>query len=470
MSPATESAYRLMHEGQLALAEVEENGLYVDVDFVHKTRKDIKARVAATESDLKKDHLWKAWKRRFGDKALLSNRTQLAEILVLEGLLPPEKVRVNAKSRKMSGDKKTLEIVDSDFTRAYTEAEQLKKLDSTYFAGILREVGDDGLVHPSFNLNLLISYRSSCEDPNVQNIPVRNPIQADLIRRAYRARGDDRVLVEIDYSGIEVRTAACYNNDPVLIKYLLDPDKGDMHRDSAAELFICDKSLIGKDPRDIGKNMYVFPNFYGSYFANTAPDIWDAMIRRGVTIDGVPARKHLRRRGITELGDVAAAKYKNETKPGTFLHHVRECERILWDERFTVYKRWKRRYYEDYVRNEGVITKTGFLIDGLLNRKEVSNYPIQGSAFHCLLRSLVLTLKAVRKRKLDALVCNEIHDSIIADVHVRHLDDYVTLVLDIMTRRVPKEWDWISIPLKAEVEVSPPGGTWREKKTYHLPV
>ena len=59
------------------------------------------------------------------------------------------------------------------FVKRYLKIKKLKKARSTYLRGILRETVD-GFIHPFFNLNLVITYRSSSDHPNFQNIPVRN--------------------------------------------------------------------------------------------------------------------------------------------------------------------------------------------------------------------------------------------------------------------------------------------------------
>jgi hypothetical protein len=150
----------------------------------------------------------------------------------------------------------------------------------------------------------------------------------------------------------------------------------------------------------------VFPAFYGSYFVQCAPNLWDAIARMSLEIDGVSLDQHLKQKGIKGLGekesDYSTGRIK--TQPGTFLDHVRLVENDFWNERFQVYKKWKDTWYEKYLRRGYFHTLTGFRIDSVLNKKEVSNYPIQGSAFHCLLRALTIANRKIKRLGMDAKI------------------------------------------------------------------
>jgi DNA polymerase I-like protein with 3'-5' exonuclease and polymerase domains len=104
--------------------------------------------------------------------------------------------------------------------------------------------------------------------------------------------------------------------------------------------------------------------------------------------------------------------------------------------------------------------------EGILKKNDVTNYPIQSAAFHCLLWSLVRIVKYIRKYKMGAKVVGQIHDSILADVPVDEVDDYVEICRRIMTVDLSKHWKWIIVPMEVEVECTPVGGSWHEKYAY----
>jgi DNA polymerase I-like protein with 3'-5' exonuclease and polymerase domains len=60
----------------------------------------------------------------------------------------------------------------------------------------------------------------------------------------------------------------------------------------------------------------------------------------------------------------------------------------------------------------------------------------------------------------------QIHDSIVGDVVEKELEEYVALAREVMTKKIREAWKWVIIPLEAEVEVTPVGGSWVEKKEW----
>jgi DNA polymerase-1 len=314
-----------------------------------------------------------------------------------------------------------------------------------------------------YGLNKAITYRSASELVNFQNLPIRDPKSGKLIRSLFIPR-DGHVLVEIDYSGIEVRIAACYNEDPVLVDYISDPTK-DMHRDMAAKIYCCTKDQVNKLTRYFSKNQFVFPEFYGSYYIDCARNIWEMIKRHHLEVEGTPLYRWLEQRGIYKLG---ACDPKKTPRKGTFEHHIKEVEEQFWQV-FNVYASWKKRWYKQYLREGQFATLFGFLIQGIMKRNEAINYPIQSTAFHCLLWSLIQLEKSLRMRKMRTKIIGQIHDSIVADVPVNELDDYLVLASSIMTERIRKERDWLIVPLEVEAEACGVGESWHHKKKIAIP-
>lgn len=470
--PASIDAYRLLHEGTLALAEVEANGMRVDVDYLKRTIERTDRKIERKTEKIKRSGVYKLWKRRFKDKTKIGSRDQLAAIVYTKekdgGLgYEPQAWTSGGKSGVMrpKADVAALEIIDDDGVQLFLEVESLKKTRSTFLGGIWRAL-QDGFIHTNFNLNLATTYRSSSDTPNVQNFPIRDEILGKLIRRCFIARGKgDRVIVEIDYSQIEVRVAACYNHDPVLIEYIKDKSK-DMHRDTAVQIFCCKAEDISKELRHVSKNRFVFPEFYGSYFVQCAPNIWNAVQRQHLTIRNIPVLEWLKQHGIKSLGNLDP---KNKVhKSGTFTRHLKKIQDDFWDRRFKVYTDWKTSWLKKYQRECGMTTLTGFRVEGYHKRNDIINYPIQGSAFHCVLWAIIELTKAIKKKKMKSKIISQIHDSIIGDVPVKELDDFVELATRIMTKLIRKHWDWICVPLEVEAEACQPGESWHHKKKLEL--
>lgn len=457
---AKEEAYRLIHEGSLALSQIESNGIMIDLDFLSKTIKKVESDIADIEQQMRSDPIYRLWHKTYGEETNLSSRDQL-------GLIIFNKLKNPCKSWTATGkyqtDEKSFSHLEIPFVSLFFKKEKLKKLNGTYLKNLLDET-IDGYLHPVFNLHTVQTYRSSSSAPNFQNIPIRNPDIAKYLRPCFIPRSKDRQLVEIDYSGIEVRIAACYHKDPVMLNYIKDPSK-DMHRDMAMELFILKKSEVSKNARYAAKNMFVFPAFYGSYYVECSKNLWESMTALKLEVDGKPMKTHLKEKGIRKRGSCDP---ESPAVQGTFEYHVKNVEYNFWNRRFQVYAEWKKQWYEQYVENNGFYTYTGFWIGGDLSRNEVINFPVQGPAFHCLLQSLIWIQKAINKRGMKTKIVGQIHDSIIADVPCDELESYIKLAKFIMTKKLLKHWKWIIVPLDIEVEVSPPGESWYKKSAYKI--
>ena len=475
---ADPKALQLLMEGTEALAVIEGNGIRVDVEYLDRAITETDHRIVEITETLKKEDIYRTWEKRFKHKANLDSRPQLAEIL-FDVMKLPYPVSDRTETGRYRTDGAVLQKVKIPFVQEYLKLTHLKKDRETYLGGIRREVVD-GLFHPSYNLHLASTFRSSSgadredsrteRDLNFQNLPVRDPARAEMIRQAFIPR-EGCHLVEVDFSGIEVRIACAYNKDPNLKRYIEDPTT-DMHRDTAMELFSLGVDQVEKrTTRDWTKNRFVFPEFYGSVYFQCAPHIWEAVVASEGKIPGADTtiRGWLEKQGIKELGDCNP---RGRPRPGTFEFRVKEVEELFWKKRFTVYDQWKKDWFAAYQKNGGFKTLTGFWIgaiggkQGLLKRNDVSNWPIQGAAFHCLLWTLIQLTKEIRKRKMKTKVVGQIHDSVIADVPEKEIQDYLEMAKRIMTVDLPKAWTWINVPLDTEAEVCPLGGSWHTKEVW----
>ena len=456
---ARPEAVRLFHEGTLALSRVEHNGIRIDTEYLDRVMGETGEAIRSLEGELRQDPFFHRWRRHHGESTNLGSRQQLSHMLFkVEGL--------SCESKTLTGrdkaDEAALRATNHPFALKYLRLEKLKKMRGTYLQGIRSEVCD-GFLHPSFSLNTARTYRSSSSAPNFQNIPVRNPEVGRVVRSCFVPRRG-RHLVEIDYSGIEVRIAACYHKDPAMVRYITDPSR-DMHRDMAMECYLLDESQVDKKSRYCAKNQFVFPQFFGSFYLDCAKALWASIDSMELKAGDVPMREHLKSKGIHSLGDCVM---ERRPKRGTFEYHVQQVEQDFWGKRFPVYTSWKRLWWDQYLREGGFHTLTGFRLDGVYRRNEVLNYPIQGSAFHCLLWSLIEIQKELDRQRMKTLLVGQIHDSILGDSPPEELDDFLSLSEEVMTKRLLKEWKWINVPLKVEAEVSGVDESWFNKKVVTI--
>jgi DNA polymerase-1 len=441
-------AYDLFHQGNLALAESEANGMMFDTEQCKIQEKHLRRVMARAIREIENSAGGKIWKKKFGAKYNIQSSEQLGSILYNE--LNYKDIPLT-KTGRPAVNEKTLVDIDHPLAEKIIEYRKTQKIIKTYLTGYLREVVD-GVIHPIPSLNLVNTYRSSYSRPNYQNVPKRNKKTMDIVRKLFIPR-TDHLLSEADYSGIEVRIAACYHKDPNMIAEIVDPSR-DMHRDMAKEIYLLEQDEWTKETRYCAKNGFVFAEFYGDYFAHCAVNLWNFINKMGLqTAKGVPMMEHLRSKGISSYE-------KFET-------HIKEVERRFWEDRFPVYNQWKIDWYDQYLENGYFDTLTGFRCSGLMKKNDVINYPVQCAAFHCLLWAFTEINKQIHEKGMDTWEIGEIHDAIVSDVHPDEFNTYMDMTYQIMTKDVRTHWDWITIPLDIEVECAPVNENWSKMKEIH---
>lgn len=451
-----QEGYHLLHEGVIALSEVEANGIRIDIGRIAATEEDLTARIKRLRRDLEQTDVWRLWHKRFGAKANLGSKHQFAEIFFKHLKFQPTAYTASGRE---STDDEVLQNIDHPFVPPLAQMLKYEKALGTFVKGISKQVVD-GRLHPIFDLHTVRTYRSSSSQPNFQNFPVRDKDVSKIIRSLFIA-SPGCALVENDFKGIEVGVSACYHHDRNFISYITTPGK-DMHRDMAAQIYMLKPEEVSKDARYGAKNKFVFPQFYGDYYVACAKNLWE-WITKGKLVgpNGVPLMDHLRAKGIRKLG---ACDPEQEPRVGTFEHHIKEVEEDFWNNRFMEYGQWRRDFYKQYLNRGFFDTHTGFRIHGNFRRNQVTNFPVQGSAFHCLLWCLIQVNKRLRKLKMRSKVVGQIHDSLIGDVPVEELRDYLALVEEVATVELRKHYKWLIVPLEIEYEICPSDGTWYDKK------
>lgn len=422
------NGFDLFMEGQKMFSEVEQNGLNIDEEYYEKIIQHLTKKQSILSKKILSSKELENWKGEFN----FNSSDQLRKLLFVDlGYVGIKKT----KKDKDSTDAETLEKINTPFTNRILEYKKLDKIKGTYLSGFLKN-SFQGKIYPSFNLNLVVTYRSSSDSPNLQNVPVRDLYAQELCRTGIKP-SPGRQLLSVDYSGIEVRISACYHKDPNMIKYIRDP-KSDMHRDVARQLLL--KEDISKDERFYAKNNFTFAEFYGDYWGNIAPNLWKNMPE----------------------GSIPFSKYSK------FEKHVKEIEDDFWNNRFKVYNQWRKDTWKRYQKTGKLYTHTGFICTGHLDRKQVANYPIQGSAFHCLLWSMNEIHKYMKENKFESNLLGEVHDETITDLVPGEKKELLPVIRRISTIDIIKHWPWIIVPLDIEAEVSEIDGNWAEMKEQKI--
>ena len=204
------------------LAEMEREGFLIDKTALAKYGETLSGGITEKE-----EHIYEF----AGETFNINSPKQLGAILF-------EKLMLPAPKKTKTGYSTNIEVLDHltgkhpiiGYIKDYRE---LTKLKSTYVDGLLKVVGPDGRIHTHFRMTVTATGRLSSTEPNLQNIPVRKELGGEL-RRMFIA-SDGNVLVDADYSQIELRLLAHIACDPVMLKAFERGD--DIHSVTASQVF-----------------------------------------------------------------------------------------------------------------------------------------------------------------------------------------------------------------------------------------
>ena len=336
----------------------------------------------------------------------INSTKQLGELLF-------EKLGLNAgrkTSRGYSTDAETLEsLYDAHpVVPLILEHRKYQKLNGTYIEGLLRQQGPDGRIHTSFDQTAAATGRISSVDPNLQNIPIRSDLGRE-IRKAFVAR-PGWMLVDADYSQIELRVLAHMSDDPVMIDAFLKDQ--DIHRRTAAEVNGVPLDQVTGAMRSAAKAIN-FGIVYG---------ISDFGLARNIGVSRKQAAEFIERyltryAGIKRFMDSSVAQGKLQGYVTTLFG--------------------RRRYLPE-------ISSANYNVRSFGERAAM-NSPIQGTAADIIKLAMVETHRALTREKLKAKLILQVHDELIVESPPEEIDRVSALLRSAMEgvaeMRVPLKVD-----------------------------
>lgn len=454
-----QEAYQLLHNGVLAFARATHQGFRIDMDYCQRVQDMLTNDIKNLEDQFYESSLYKTWKATFQGKTNIESSQQLAYVLYSVLKHKPQKYTPSGIG---STDESALEALNIPELELRLSAKKKKKVRDTYLSNFIREQCN-GYIHTSYNLHIVRTYRSSSSNPNLQNVPKHDKESQKICRSAVFPRIGHRLL-GADYSGIEVRIAGSLTGDEKLQYDILH---GDMHGDMAVEIYkleSLDKRHPGENVlRQGSKNSFVFPEFYGDYYKNCAPQLLN-WAENATLRDDTPALVHLADKGLVRLDK--KGRVVNYDK---FLDHLQAIEDDFWNVRYKTYTKWKDKIWAKYQKTGYVELPTGFRCGEVMSRNEVLNRPIQGAAFHCLLWSFIQIDRISIDENWDTKLVGQIHDEILLDVNNEELENGLGKVVKrVMTQDILEHWPWITVPLEVEADITPIDGSWYEFEYYEL--
>ena len=387
------------------LNEMEKNGIAIDSVGLHEFSIYLEKHTAELEQSIK------------GIAEVdfnIDSPKQLGEVLF-------EKMKISSKAKKTkTGQYATGEDVlikhekDHPIIPMILEYRQLRKLKSTY-VDPLPTLCDkvDGRIHTSFMQTVTATGRLSSNNPNLQNIPIRSE-NGKEIRKAFVARGEDFLLMSVDYSQIELRIIAALSNDPNMVEAFRSGH--DIHTATAAKVFHISPEEVTRDQRSAAKAV----NFGIIY---------------GQSAFGLSQTLNISRTEAKEIIDSYYAQY------GTIKTYMDETVAKARENGYveTIMKR--RRYLPD-------INSSNAIVRGFAERNSI-NAPIQGSAADIIKMAMVAVYQEMKKTNLKSKMILQVHDELVFDVHIDEIEQMKSLVKNAMENAVQ-----LAVPMEVEMELA----------------
>ena len=252
--------HKLYYEVELplcpVLAEMERAGVLVDRGALARFGEMLTAGI-----DRARDSIYQL----AGEEFNINSPKQLGHILFEVLGLPPSK---KTKTGYATGAEVLEKLQDVPIVSLILDYRQLTKLNSTYVDGLMKVIAPDGRIHTSFQNTVTATGRLSSAEPNLQNIPVRTELGAEM-RKMFVA-GPGNVLVDMDYSQIELRLLAHIADDKAMQQAFREGT--DIHTVTASQVFGVPVEAVTRQMRSSAKAVN-FGIVYGISEFSLAKDI-----------------------------------------------------------------------------------------------------------------------------------------------------------------------------------------------------
>ena len=294
---------------------------------------------------------------------------------------------------------------------------QLTKLNSTYVEGLGKVIAADGRIHTSFQNTVTATGRLSSTEPNLQNIPVRTPLGAEMRKMFVAPAG--RVLVDADYSQIELRLLAHMSGDSAMIGGF---NSGvDIHTVTASQVFGLPQDQVPPELRRAAKAVN-FGIVYGISAYSLSEDIHVS----------VPQAKEYMEKYFEHYSGVRS-----------YMTRVVEQGR----EDGYVSTLYGRRRWLPELKSSNFNTRS-------FGERVALNMPIQGTAADIIKLAMVRVDSRLRSEGLEARLVLQVHDELIVECPEGEADQVKAMLQEEMEGVAA-----LSVPLIADAKA---GRTWAE--------
>jgi DNA polymerase I len=403
---------KLFYEMELpllrVLAGMERQGIYLDVPYIKSLANDIRGEISRVER-----HIFDLAGHEFN----LNSPAQLQKVLFEKLNIPYPKKR----SGNLSTAEDILEALKSDYliTAKVLDYRKLEKLRSTYVDILPEQVNPQTQrIHCTFNQSVAATGRLSCQDPNLQNIPIRSVIGSQ-IRESFHPQKEHWSYLGGDYSQIELRLLAHLSEDPNLMEAFINQE--DIHNFTAAAIYNIPLKEVTKEQRYSAKAVN-FGIIYGQQAFGLAQALGISNAEASAFIETYFSRFHRIKEFIQHCKDQARLTGKAVTFTGR-----------------------ERQIPEIHSKNA--------MLRNQAERLAV-NTPIQGTAADMIKMAMLSLSAELAHRKTEGYMILQIHDELIFE-----LPDSEISLFNPLVKKTMEQILHLKVPLVVDISI---GKNWKE--------
>jgi DNA polymerase I len=396
------------------LAELEANGIGLDVPLLRRLSAEMSNQMKAIEGEI-----YALAGREFN----IGSLPQLRKVLFDELKLPPQGktgiTGANSTDQATLEALATLEHPNAKVPRLILEHRQIAKLKGTYVDTLPDMVSQKtGRVHASFNQTVAATGRLSSSDPNLQNVPVRRE-QGQQIRQAFIPAPGWKLLTA-DYSQIELRLLAHFTGDTELCQAFAE-DR-DVHAAVAAKIFGVPEDQVTPEMRRRAKTI----NFGVIY---------------GMSAYGLDQRLGIGRDEATRFIDAYFARYPKVLEYQSRL--LEECRRTGYVTTILGRRR----------RIDGIRANSTYQQRNQAEREAI-NMQVQGSAADLIKMAMLRLYRRLKREGKQSRMLLQIHDELVLEAPPEEQASTGAMVREEMTTPLERELQ-IKVPLKVDLCAGP---------------
>lgn len=381
------------------LCDVEYEGVRINDTFLNAYSKDLENLIISKEQEIYKNA---------GCHFNIASPKQVGEVL-FDRLQVPYRWKKTSTGQYSTDFEKLSELAGEHIViDSILEHRKFSKLKSTYVDALPTMINQKtGRIHTNFNQARAATGRLSSENPNLQNIPIRDEAGRE-IRKAFIPRDENHILLAADYSQIELRIIAHVSKDESMIEAFSMGN--DFHTATAAKVFKVDIDKVTSDQRRNAKTVN-FSIIYGAGAVNLSRQL------------------NISRKEAADLIQQYFTEFKGLKR------YMEETVAFAREHGYVQTLMGRRRYLRD-INSRNSLTASNA-------ERAAINTPIQGSAADMIKIAMINIHQSFKEHKFSSAMILQVHDELVFDVYKPELEKVKAVIEDKMKNALPD----LSVPI-----------------------